>query len=157
MNKDDKLLKIVSNDVKHSIEELSIVTPTVYATLFSELAKKNNLEIEDETNLSKELLNLECSKLTHLQEQTTRNAKELSESAKKAITAIKEKDENLLHHVLEETQALRKEIEALKISVYQDELTHTFNRKWLHDNYLDEEENFKEDGILAIIDLNYFK
>jgi GGDEF domain-containing protein len=39
----------------------------------------------------------------------------------------------------------------------QDELTHIFNRKWLHDNLLDEEESFTKNGTLAMIDLNYFK
>lgn len=81
----------------------------------------------------------------------------MSKSASKAIDAIQNKDETLLQHILEETKALRQEIEALKKSVYQDELTHAFNRKWLHDNCLNEKENFKTNGILVIIDLNYFK
>jgi len=157
MNKDDKLLEIVSNDAKHSIEQLSIVTPSIYASLFAEFSKKNNLTIENEETLSKDLIQTECTQLTNLQEQTAKNANTLSENTKKAIKAIDEKDNVALNHVLEETKALRQEIEALKKSVYQDELTHAFNRKWLHDNYLDEKGNFKTDGILAIIDLNYFK
>ena len=157
MNKDNKLLEIVSNDVKNSIEQLSIVTPSIYTSLFAELAKKNNLEIENEENISKDILNLECSKLTDLQEQTAKNVQALDTSASKAIDAIQNKDETLLQHILEETKSLRREIEALKKSVYHDELTHAFNRKWLHDNYVDEKENFKTDGTLVIIDLNYFK
>ena len=53
---------------------------------------------------------------------------------------------------------LRKEIEKLKEAVYKDELTHTYNRKWIHDKFLDtENDNFVKDGTLAIIDLNFFK
>ena len=157
MNKDNKLLEIVSNEAKDSIEQLSIVTPSIYASVFAEFAKKSNLEIEDEENISKDILHSECSKLTDLQKQTVKNVQVLNKNTSKAINAIQNKDETLLQHILEETKALRQEIEALKKSVYHDELTHAFNRKWLNDNYLNEKGNFKTDGILAIIDLNYFK
>ena len=152
-----KILEIVSNDTKNSIEQLSIVTPSIYASIFSEFSKKNDLTIENEESLSKDLIKSECIQLTSLQEQTAKNAKTLSDNTKKAIKAISEKDETSLKHVLEETKALRQEIEMLKRSVYQDELTHAFNRKWFHDNCLTNNNSFINDGTLAIIDLNYFK
>lgn len=46
MNNDDKLLEIVSNDVKNSIEQLPIVTPSIYASVFTELAKKTILKLK---------------------------------------------------------------------------------------------------------------
>lgn len=93
-----------------------------------------------------------------LQEQTSNNAKTLGENADKAINAIKKKDEAILAEVLKETQQLREEIEKLKESVYTDELTSVYNRKWLHDNLLCEKgECLIDSGTLAIIDLNYFK
>ena len=63
-----------------------------------------------------------------------------------------------LAEILRETNNLRKEIEKLKQAVYKDELTHTYNRKWMHDKFLDEEnDNFIKAGTLAIMDLNFFK
>jgi len=158
MQENKKLLEIISNDTKNSIEQLSIVTPSVYASIFSELAKKNNIDIEDEENLAKEIVANECHKLTDLQKETSKNVQTLSENTSKAINAIENKDEKILNQVLQETQALRYEIEKLKESVYKDELTHAYNRKWFHDNHLNEFGNiFTENGTLAIIDLNYFK
>jgi len=157
MNNDNEL-KIISNETKDSIDQMSIVTPSVYASIFSKFATEHNTEIEDENGYAKDLLKLECSTLTKLQGDTAKNAQTLSNSTTKAISAIQDKDEATLGEVLKETQSLRAEIEKLKESVYKDELTHTFNRKWLHDTYLSEDgESFANDGILSMIDLNYFK
>jgi len=158
MDTDIKLLKIVSNDTKNSISQLSIVTPSIYASIFSEVAKKNNVKFDNEEELSHDILGSEYLKLNALQEQTDKNVKNLSETTNKAIEAIAKKDDRLLEHILNETKALKKEIHMLKKSVYQDELTHTYNRKWLNDTCLGSEgENFLNNGTLAIIDLNYFK
>jgi len=157
MNKDDEL-KIISNETKDSIDQMSIVTPSIYASIFSKFATEHNTEIEDEAGYSQDLLKLECSTLTKLQNNTAKSAQALSHSTTKAISAIQDKDESTLNEVLKETQSLRAEIEKLKESIYKDELTHTFNRKWLNDRYLNEGSGtFSRDGILSMIDLNYFK
>lgn len=155
---DKKLLKIISNEAKSSIHDISIVTPTVYASIFQKYAKQYHADLEDEQEVASEIMQEQCSNLVNLQDKTTKNINALNESTNKAIDAIKTKDENLLNEILKETQALRSEVEKLKASIYNDELTKAFNRKWLHDNYLDNNgQNFKHNGTLAIIDLNYFK
>jgi diguanylate cyclase (GGDEF)-like protein len=45
----------------------------------------------------------------------------------------------------------------LKRSLYKDELTGVYNRKWLHENILNKQKRFINGGILALVDLNYFK
>ena len=155
---ENELLRIVSNETKDSIDQIPVVTPTIFTSIFSEFAKKHDANLENEEEISRDLLQLECSTLTSLQDSTSKNAHALSQSAVKAITAIKDKDETTLNEVLKETQNLRAEIEKLKESVYKDELTHVYNRKWLHDNYLTQGKNtLDQSGTLAIIDLNYFK
>jgi diguanylate cyclase len=151
-------LKIISNETKNSIDQLSVVTPSMYASIFSKFANNHNADIKDEKELAKELMIIECSNLTDLQTQASKSAMQLSDSTTKAINAIKEKDEKLLNIVLQETEALRREVEKLKESVYKDELTNVQNRKWLRDNFLKENsDTLKDAGTLAIIDLNYFK
>jgi len=158
MKENVKTLEIVSNEAKNSIEQISVVTPSIYASIFSEFAKKNKLEIKNEENLSKDIIQSECLKFTTLQKETSKNVQTLSENTNKAIHAIQNKDEKILNKVLKETQSLRYEIEKLKESVYKDELTHAYNRKWLHDKHLDPLGTvFLDKGVLAIIDLNYFK
>ncbi len=155
---DEKILHIISNETKGSIDTLPVVTPSVYASFFSKYAKEHDTKIEDEVQFSQDLLNLECSTLTKLQKETAKNAQTLGDSTTKAIGAIKNKDESVLNEVLKETQALRAEIEKLKESVYKDQLTNLYNRRWLQDTYLKENsDEFKDAGTLAILDLNYFK
>ncbi len=156
--KDDKELYIVSNETKKTISELNIVTPSIYKSVFSQYAKEHELNIDDENALSKDLLELDYNELLLLQEKTAKNVLTLSNSTSKAIKAIQKKDDSVLNEVLEETQFLRAEIEKLKESLYKDELTNVHNRKWLHDHYLDHDtRKFKDSGVLAMIDLNYFK
>ena len=128
MNNDNEL-KIISNETKDSIDQMSIVTPSVYASIFTKFATQHNTEIEDENGYAQDLLRVECSTLTNLQESTARNAQTLSNSTTKAISAIQDKDEATLGEVLKETQALRAEIEKLKESMYRDELTNTFKMR----------------------------
>ncbi|MEO1938477.1 MAG: GGDEF domain-containing protein [Sulfurimonas sp.] len=158
MSHDERTLQIISNEIKDTITQLGIVTPSIYASLFSQEAKKYNIDIEDETAISADIIQTQCSSLQKLQKETSKNAKELSEHTSKAITAIESNDTESLKQVLEETKALRLEIEKLKESVYKDELTHAYNRKWFHDHYINEHDNtLNKDGNLVVIDLNYFK
>jgi diguanylate cyclase (GGDEF)-like protein len=158
MSTDDKKLQILSNEVKDSIEQLPIVTPELFRSIFEEHAKKNHIAIDDEKKLSEDIVKQQCSKLTVLQEQTLENANSLSESTSQAINAIQNKDEATLQHILSETKKLRAEVDKLKESLYRDELTHALNRKWMHDKCLiPPMHTFANSGTLAIIDLNYFK
>ena len=153
-----KILEIISNETKDSINQLNIVTPSIYASIFSKYAYEHDEVIDNEKDLALDLLKTECTVLTQMQEQAAKSADKLTKHTDKAITAIKEKDESTLSSILEETQALRSELEKLKEAVYKDELTHSYNRKWLHDTYLDDKgSTFNRNGVLAIIDLNYFK
>jgi len=155
---DNKILHIISNETKNSIDGMSVVTPSVYASIFSQFASEHDTKIKNEIEFSQDLLNQECANFTKLQTQTAKNAEDLGDSTTKAISAIQKKDETTLNEVLRETQALRIEIEKHKESIYKDQLTNLYNRRWLHDKYLNiGTEEFSSDGTLAIIDLNYFK
>jgi len=157
MEQDNHTLEIITNETRDTITKMDVVTPSIYASVFSKYADEHNFNIEDEEAISRQILQEECSFLTNIQTQTSKSADRLSQSTNKAISAMRDKNENLLQDVLKETESLRLEVEKLKESVYQDELTHTYNRKWLHDNYIDDQQKFIKSGTLAIIDLNYFK
>lgn len=158
MKSDSKILEIISHETVDTINKMSVVTPSIYASVFSKYAAQHNTDISEEEHLTDEFLNEKIAFFANIQNETSKNAQLLSQKTNQAISAIKEKDENILNEVLKETQNLRYEIEKLKESVYKDELTNAYNRKWVNDNFLDEEaENFNSSGTLAIIDLNYFK
>jgi len=153
----ENILKIITNDMKNLIDSMDVVTPSMYASLFTKLSSSHNLSIEDEPGLAKDLLDKECSNIKDLQAKTTKSVNQLSHSTNKAINAIQEQDTDLLNEALHETEELKKEVEQLRKTVYKDGLTKVNNRKWLHDNILEAEKKFKMSGTLAIIDLNYFK
>ena len=158
MQTDDKLLKIISHETKDKIGDIEVVTPSIYTSLFSRFASEHNIKLSKEDTVTNKILDEKIDLFVSMQDQTSKNALSLSQHADKAITAIENKDEAILSEVLEETQKLREEIKSLKESIYKDELTNVYNRKWLHDNALDEDAlGFKGSGTLAIIDLNYFK
>lgn len=160
MDKNDKILQIISNETIDATNSMSIITPSIYATLFQEKAKAHNVDIDDkdEIELSKELIHDECLNLIEMREQNNKNTIRLSSSTSKAIDAIQQKDEKSLNEVLKEAEELRREIETLKEAIYKDELTSVYNRKFLKDKYLNEDsDSFKSKGILTIVDLNYFK
>jgi len=158
MPTDDKMIEVISNETKDTINKMGVVTPTIYASVFTKYAQEHDENLVNEEELSQDIIQNKCSMLVEMQNSTSKNANKLSQSTDKAINAIKDKDETTLNEVLKETNLLREELEKLKEAVYKDELTLTYNRRWLHDTYLDEEQkHFKESGTLAMIDLNYFK
>jgi len=152
------IFQIITNETRDAIAQMNIVTPTIYEAIFQKFSQEHNQNIDDEEKLSINVLQNECANLTQLQSEVAKNANSLSMSTSKAIHAIKDQDSTVLNEVFHETQQLKHEIEKLKHSLYKDELTQVYNRKWLHDELLNEDANeFKEDGILVMIDLNYFK
>lgn len=158
MQTDDKILQTISDEAKKSIREMDVVTPSIYASIFSDIALTNNFDLSNEKELTDILIKNKLSILENMQNETSKNAQVLSENTDRAISAIRDKDEKALEEVAKEAQDLKKEIKKLKDSMYTDELTKVYNRKWLHDNILDKEGlDFKESGTLAMIDLNYFK
>lgn len=158
MGEQTKILEIISSQTIESINHLSVVTPSIYSTLFFKFASEHDIDIADEVGIADSELSQKIALLNDLNSETSKNVQQLSDSTDKAIHAIQDKDETTLQQVLLETTHLKAEIEKLKISIYKDELTGIYNRKWLNDIFLEEEGRcFKESGTLVMVDLNYFK
>ncbi|MCW8894850.1 MAG: GGDEF domain-containing protein [Sulfurimonas sp.] len=158
MKLNDKILEVISHETKDTIGMMDVVTPSIYASIFSKYANLHNTDISEEQNITNDLLDEKIAFFTNIQNQTSNNAKRLNDNTNRAIFAIKGKDEKILNEVLQETQELRQEINSLKELMYKDELTRAYNRKWMNDNILNEDaQELKDSGTLAIIDLNYFK
>jgi len=155
---DDEILYIISNETKEEVEGLNIVTPSMYSSIFRKHANSHNTDLDNETKITNAFLDGKIFLFENMQNKTSKHILKLSESTSRAISAIHDKDEDLLKKVLHETKELRREIEKLKENLYTDELTNSYNRKWLQDNILKTDTKmFKYAGVLALIDLNYFK
>lgn len=145
--KHDTEYQLVTERVKVKMRSLDVVFPRRYSMLFADVAKGLDVDLGPEAPLTNE----------RLDDKVVGHAKQLSESATKAVDAMEEQDQARLLEVLAETKVLQAEIDELRSAVYQDTLTKVFNRRWMSENYLDAEECLKKDGQLAMIDLNDFK
>ncbi|MEA3523466.1 MAG: GGDEF domain-containing protein [Campylobacterota bacterium] len=126
-------------------------------TIFNKLAKLHALDLEEEELQANKALDDKLEEILSIDEIATKKVDQLDKSTKKAVSAIVDKNENLLNETLSETQALRLEIEALKCSLYKDALTKVYNRKWLNVEVLDKDEKFIHNGFIYLADMNYFK
>ncbi|WP_456381581.1 GGDEF domain-containing protein [Hydrogenimonas sp.] len=154
---DRNVVKAASRECKAAIDALEIVTPAIYTSIFTEIAKKYGIETKELADATEKFLDRQIQKLLILNRKSGEHIEQLDETSKKALDAMQAHDESSLQKSIEETEALRREIERLKESVYTDSLTGTHNRKWLDAHLLDTRECFKSPCILAIVDLNYFK
>lgn len=154
---DKSIIVATSKECKDLIERLDIVTPPIYESIFSKIAAKYGIDTGQLTKVTEESLDERIKELLELNEKNSEQIVHLDAASKKALNAMKEKNEKLLQESISETEALRREIEQLKESVHKDSLTKVWNRKWLEANILDQEERFKKDCTMAIVDLNYFK
>lgn len=150
----ERILTIVTNDVKERVCDMKVVTPEIYAGVFTEVAKSHDIDYGD---MVKGYIDKEIERYLQLQNQTTINADKLSQNTSKAIDAIEQKDTKSLQEVHSETEKLKQELQRLKESLYSDELTNAFNRKWLFDTLTDQDRNLIHEGVVGLIDLNYFK
>jgi diguanylate cyclase (GGDEF)-like protein len=138
----------ITAEIKKEVEPLKVLFPAQYGHLYSLLAQKHDLELKPEQLLNPEMLD----------EQMIRHIITLTACTETAIEAIEMQDTAKLQAILHETKLLREEIQELRKVVYEDNLTHTYNRKWFDDILLDADGiTMQKEGILVLIDLNKFK
>lgn len=158
MDIDKKILQQISYRTLSAMNELGAVMPDMYSSLFFKFASELGVKSGEDGAIGHNDFDEKFLFFTDLNNKTSKNVQQLSDYTSQAISAIQSKDETLLTKVLMESESLRDELEKVKTSLYTDELTGAFNRKWLKDNFIDLHSNsFKHAGTLAMIDLNYFK
>lgn len=138
----------ITNEVKHTIQDIRIVFPAQYGKLYTELAHQYNIELTPEELVTREMLD----------EKMVRHVISLYEFADQALEAMETNNMVKLQDVIEETKKLKDEIQHLQEILYEDPLTKSYNRKWLEDTFLKTgKESFRKSGTLVVADLNRFK
>lgn len=147
-------LKVLTHDTFKEIRKLDIVPPCVYKDIFFANAKNKHIDVDDMD--LKDASGLILDKINKISEQTEINTNKLKDSVDEAIIAIENRDENMLLEINKKVSNLQEEVTLLKDQLYKDELTKIYNRKWMFENYLEDDE-FISDGTIAFIDVNSFK
>ncbi len=150
----NKLKEVTYLTVK-DLKSHEIILPGKYSSTFENMAKKLSINFDDDNVVLREL-NQDIDYVNKIVEKTNDNLTTLHKSTNDAQTAIKNKDENSLKAINEELAKMQEQINTLQKQLFSDPLTGAFNRKWFSDQYLFEE-NFKNNGFIAFLDLNKFK
>jgi len=151
---EDKNLQLVTNEVIKELKKFDIVTPELFNSIY--VKKIRELNLLDQVKIDELSSDDILKKYYELQEQTKENVKILDENAKMAQVAIEKKDNSLLSEVNGKMKSLLEKISKLQEQVYLDELTKSYNRKFLFEEVL-RDDYFKKDGVITFIDLDKFK
>ncbi len=160
MNKNQ--LKNITDTTINELLNNEIILPSTYFETFSKNALKHNIDLKDD-EFSKELNILildEFQKVEDYIELLNIKSTKLNDSINESKKAIKEKNFEKLSNLYEEIEQLQKEINHLKKDIFHDEITKTFNKKWLYKKFLNDNLEFKSSGLAVlvdILDLNYIK
>lgn len=154
----DKLMKITDMTMSDLLQE-DIIMPSVYFQTFDKNAKDLEIEILDDSfehEINKILVE-EFTNISQYMNKTISNIESISEVAADAQDAIERNDKTSLKKAKEELKSLEKDMNDLKNLIFLDSLTKAYNRKWIYKKVLDTQGNFKDDGILTLIEVDDFE
>lgn len=154
---DNERAKNLSQKIKNELFVYEIVTPEVFNHVYRKVLSEE--PGVDEAALKAEVQNYIESRLGDIQslsQKTMKSVDELDKTTSVALNAIKTNNAAQLQQASNEIQNLKQEVENLRHVIYIDELTKANNRKWLYDCLLNEGV-FRYEGVIVMIDLNYFK
>lgn len=152
-----KLARITDSTIQELLNN-EIILPSLYFNTFDKNAKKESVRLDDE-KFEKEIEDIivdEYKKIDLYMKRTIQNIELLSATADDAQNAIKNKDEDALSKANEIVKQMKEQLKDLQGQIYKDPLTKLNNRKWINYHYLDKNGEFKNNGMLALIDIKGF-
>lgn len=153
----DKDLESVTSSTLSELMTLNIVLPSTYEEVFLSNAEEKNLDMSELMEISKQASNeLTFADMSRLNELTKKNTELLKDNINQAKNAIVNQDMDTLNNIQEEMSLLEQEMAILKEQLHTDELTKTYNRKWLFEEFLTEE-MFNKNGAIAFISIDGFQ
>ncbi len=148
-------LKKITNLTVNDLLSNEVILPSNYLEKFNYHAKELEINLDDESfkqEINKVIIEdfKTIENYMNLIMSTTINLKENTLNAKNAIV---EKDINTLGTIHEKMLSLEKELKELNGKLFLDEITHTFNKKWIYNKFLNENAQFQENGICVLINV----
>lgn len=150
-----KELRKITNLTINELLNNEIIMPSVYFEKFNKNAKTLEIDFNDE-KFNKEINELiieDFNIIKNYMDIAANNAKKLKKVAKDTKKAIEDKDDDALTQIYKHMDNLEKEIENLNKKIFLDDLTSSYNRKWLYNQVLDKNAYFTKNGIISMIDL----
>uniref|UniRef100_UPI004047E496 diguanylate cyclase domain-containing protein n=2 Tax=Aliarcobacter sp. TaxID=2321116 RepID=UPI004047E496 len=146
-----KITDLTINDLLNN----EVILPSTYFDKFSYHAKGLEINLENES-YQKELNKVIIEDFNNIEKYMSliiSNASDLQKNTQTAKTAILNKDSDTLNDVYKKMILLENEIKTLTNKLFIDDITDTYNRKWIYNSFLDKDSSFKEDGICVLVDV----
>ncbi|AXX91931.1 hypothetical protein CPU12_06330 [Malaciobacter molluscorum LMG 25693] len=148
-----KILKKVTDETINELLQNEIILPSTYFQSFDKHAKILDLNLEDEEfhNNLDSFIAKEYEDINNYAKRTLESLHKVKNVTKDAKIAIENKDESTLQQIYHQMDELKKELDSVSNKIFRDDVTKAFNKKWIYNIFLDTNNNFKKDGILALL------
>jgi len=148
-------LKKITNLTINELLNNEIILPSTYFNKFNYHAKELEINLDDE-NFKKELNSIILEDLQTIENYMNviiSSASALQENTKNATNAIINKDVDTLGDIYTKMLELEKEVRCLNSKLFLDDLTNSFNKKWIYNKFLNSEALFQQNGICVLVDV----
>lgn len=148
-------LKKITNLTINELLNNEIILPSTYFNKFNYHAKELEINLDDE-EFKKELNTIILEDLQTIENYMNiiiSSATSLQENTKNATNAILNKDADSLGDIYKKMLELEKEVKSLNSKLFLDDITNTFNKKWIYNKFLNSEALFQQNGICFLIDV----
>ena len=149
-------LKKITNLTVNELLSNEIILPSNYLEKFNYYAKELEINLDD--NEFKEEINKVILKdfktIEEYMKLIMSSTSTLKKNISNATDAILNNDNDALSSIYKKMIRLEKELIELNEKLFVDEITNTFNRKWIYTKFLNEDAEFKENGICVLIDVS---
>lgn len=153
----NKLIQITDMTISKLLQE-DVIMPSAYFKAFDKNAKDFEVEINDETfenEIDKVLVN-EFNSISSYMNKAISNIDSLEKVTNQAELAMQNNDKNSLHKAQVEIKTLKKDMLNVQELIFQDSLTKAYNRKWIYKVLLNKEGEFKDKGMLVLLEITDF-
>ena len=151
-----KHLRKITNLTVNELLNNEIIMPSTYFEKFNKNATTLEVNLDDDS-FNKEMNKIlveEFDTIEVYMKSIMSNANIIGNAAKGTKKALLEKDIDSLNDIYKQMINLEKEVKDLTNKIFIDDLTNTFNRKWIYNKYLNKDALFKENGLCVLIDVN---
>lgn len=148
-------LKKITDLTINELLNNDIILPSTYFDKFNYHAKELEVNLDDE-NFNKEIKNIilkDFNTIENYMNLIISSAINLQENTKNASNAILNKDSDSLGDIYKKMLDLENEIRNLNGKLFLDDITNTYNKKWLYNKFLDSNASFQQNGICVLVDV----
>lgn len=149
-------LKKITNLTVNDLLSNEVILPSSYLEKFNYHAKELEINLDDESfkqEINRVILE-DFKTIENYMNLIMASASHLKKNVSNATDAILNNDSNSLSNIYKKMILLETELIELNEKLFVDEITDTFNKKWIYNKFLNQDAEFKENGICVLIDVS---